>query len=164
MLFNCGSQLRDRRSTIGTIVSLVVPFFDSITRLYFFSNENNMPRENSPEFDGTRVAELKSTLALLGDIAAERQYQVQKWGNDFDDDNTINDWSAYITKYNGNAAFADDKDDQRKQMVKVATLAIAALEAFDRNDGFPERHYDGCGLAEPNEGDCGPDDSADSVG
>jgi hypothetical protein len=34
------------------------------------------------------------------------------------------------------------KEEQRNNMLKVAALAVAALETFDRNDGFAPRHYD----------------------
>jgi len=74
-------------------------------------------------------------------IDAERVYQDSKWGLAFDDDNTVNDWVAYIAQYAGNA-IADDPQTQRKMLLKVATLAVAALEAFERNNGFSKRHYD----------------------
>lgn len=75
-------------------------------------------------------------------IDAEREYQEKKWGNEFDDKNNANDWSAYISRYNGNASFATTPGDWQKQMTKVAALAVAALEAFQRNGQLPKRHYD----------------------
>lgn len=82
---------------------------------------------------------------VLQEVKAERKYQDEKWGTAFDDKNTLNDWAAYIGIYlgkatdMGNSAFPDI---QRKYMLKVATLAVAAVETFDRNEGFPPRHYD----------------------
>lgn len=77
------------------------------------------------------------------ELKVERNYQDQKWGHDFDDKNTLNDWLTYINIYGAKAAAMDvSKEDQRKYMVKVAALAVAALETFDRNDGFAPRHYD----------------------
>jgi hypothetical protein len=81
-------------------------------------------------------------LAVLEDIDKERQYQEIKWGVEFDNKNTANDWSAYISRYNGNASFAVSPTEWRKQMIKVAALAVAAVEAYDRNGSLPDRHYD----------------------
>jgi hypothetical protein len=70
----------------------------------------------------------------------ERQYQLSVWGNEFDDTNSQNDWVSYITKYAGRGT-ADvqktlypDPQGFRSAMIKVATLAIAALEALDRHN------------------------------
>ncbi|MHA2063141.1 MAG: hypothetical protein ACXABY_02050 [Candidatus Thorarchaeota archaeon] len=81
---------------------------------------------------------------ILEDIRKEREYQVEKWGNDFDDKNTANDWVTYITMYASAGARMDASPEEfRTAMVKVATLAVAALEAIDRNDGkTAPRHYD----------------------
>ncbi len=85
---------------------------------------------------------------ILADISKERESQDHRWGHEFDDKNTANDWSAYITRYNGNASFCTtygqpfDGTAWRQQMVKVAALAVAAIESFDRNNGLPRRHYD----------------------
>lgn len=81
---------------------------------------------------------------IFADIEKERAYQDEKWGTQFDDRNTINDWAAYITLYLGERATKMGRTpaEQREGLVKVATLAIAAIETFDRNQGFPPRHYD----------------------
>lgn len=79
---------------------------------------------------------------VLNEVCHEREYQNQRFGTAFDDKNTLNDWSAYITRYLGNATFATTREEQRCQLIKVAALAVAAVEAFDRNLAFPPRHYD----------------------
>jgi len=82
---------------------------------------------------------------IFGEINAERDYQDEKWGSEFDNSNTLNDWATYITIYLGHAANMDninDSETQRSHMLKVAALAVAALETFDRNKGFAPRHYD----------------------
>lgn len=79
---------------------------------------------------------------IFDQIRKERECQNAKWGVAFDDKNTANDWSSYVTRYNGNASFAATPNEWRTQVVKVAALAVAALEAFDRNGGLPGRHYD----------------------
>jgi hypothetical protein len=82
-------------------------------------------------------------MSILDEIRAEREYQNTQWGVTFDDRNTLNDWSTFICMYSGRAADINSTpEDQRKYFLKTATLAVAALEAFDRNGGFPSRHYD----------------------
>ncbi len=84
-------------------------------------------------------------MKILEEIKKEREYQDGKWGNTFDDKNTINDWGTYINIYLAKATdMAATKEDQRKNLLKVATLAVAALQTFDRNgNNFAQRHYDG---------------------
>jgi len=80
---------------------------------------------------------------IFKEIDEEREYQNSRWGTEFDDKNTLNDWNTYIGIYGGYAAeMFRTKEEQRKYMLKVAALAVAALETFDKNDGFPPRHYD----------------------
>lgn len=81
--------------------------------------------------------------AIYEEIDRERERQEAKWGSDFDDQNTVNDWCSYFVKYAVHAAPLD-KDDtySRRELVKLAALAAAAIEAHDRNGGFPPRHYD----------------------
>lgn len=73
---------------------------------------------------------------IIKSIVAERQYQEAKWGNDFDDTNTNSQWANYISHYaNRNliGVKADQSDEAfRESMVKVATLAVAAIQALDR--------------------------------
>lgn len=87
---------------------------------------------------------------IISDIVKEREYASSLWDRHFDKKNTLNDWVSYICQYIGRAAkvtIAKEvtkrcKEEQRINLVKVAALAISAIEAFDHNDGFPPRHYD----------------------
>lgn len=77
---------------------------------------------------------------ILDSIGAEREYQNEKWGNSFDSKNTPNDWVAYISKYLGQSVTMPFDDGRfREQILKVASLAVAALE----QDSYAPRHYDG---------------------
>lgn len=78
------------------------------------------------------------------ELDAEREYQLSKGRSyDFDDANTVSDWAAYINIHLGRAVIKGGNfTNYRKNMVKIATLACAALEAWDRNKGFPPRHFD----------------------
>lgn len=77
---------------------------------------------------------------ILNAIAAERDYQTRRWGVEADDTkNEPNDWVAYISHhatrwFSGGFAPYDfgTVEAFRAQMVKVAALAIAAIESIDR--------------------------------
>jgi hypothetical protein len=80
---------------------------------------------------------------IFVEISNERDYQDGKWGKENDDRNTPNDWIAYITAWTGKAyKYPSCKDNFRKNMVKVAAIAVAAVEACDRNDGIPPNTLD----------------------
>jgi len=70
------------------------------------------------------------------EIKAERTHQEQKWGTAFDDRNTPYNWAAYIGQYSTRHLIGDPAvvqvSDFRADMVKVAALAVAAIEAIDR--------------------------------
>ena len=73
---------------------------------------------------------------IIEEILAEREYQDHKWGGpDHDDDHLGHDWMSYITKHLGKAMSCPwDGKKFRDQMVKVASLAVAAAEWYDRNE------------------------------
>ena len=80
------------------------------------------------------------TEKVLDEISAERDYQIDKWGNAFDDTHTPADWAAFATMYLGDALKgwknnrgAFDWKKFRKNALKVATIMVAAVEAVDRN-------------------------------
>lgn len=84
-----------------------------------------------------------SLQTVLDEIRAEREYQDGQWGTEFDDKNTLNDWSQYVNIYMAQAAaMTCPPEQQRANMVKAATLLVAAVEAFDRNGQFAPRHYE----------------------
>lgn len=73
-------------------------------------------------------------------IDNERKYQQAKWGNEFDDKNTPNDWVAYIAIYLGKAVTLPwNREAFRTAILKVAALAVAILE----REEYAARHYDG---------------------
>ena len=82
---------------------------------------------------------------ILIDISEEREYQEARWGEAFDDRNTINDWITYITSYAGSmySFKTTDSEALKKKFIKVAALAVAAIETLERNNGkLPPRHFD----------------------
>lgn len=80
-------------------------------------------------------------LEFVAKMVAERAYQVNKWGHEFDSKNTANDWVAYIARYVDSAVTLPwDKEQFQKGLVKVATLCAAAYEWSEK--GMANRHYD----------------------
>ena len=75
---------------------------------------------------------------ILTEIEEERLRQISK-GTDgsYDKNNSKNDWIAYINAYTGRAADrvfknAEQNEGFRENIVKVAALAVAALESYDK--------------------------------
>lgn len=79
-------------------------------------------------------------MNVYDEIKAERDYQDGRWGHRADDElNRPNDWSSYIAHHSTrwfSGGFppysASTVDSFRKQMIKVAALAVAAVESIDR--------------------------------
>jgi hypothetical protein len=106
------------------------------------NEQQTFPQEKVERAFTQEEAEQMRRQRIYREIEEEREYQNGKWGTEFDDKNTINDWGSYITRYTGEATQVDNPDEQRRQILKVAALAIAAIETFDRNQKFGRRHYD----------------------
>ena len=79
--------------------------------------------------------------SIFAEISAEREYQDSKWGGAEVDDreNGYMEWVGYITKYatrwfpGGFAPWNEiAKASFRESMIKVAALAVAAVEQYDR--------------------------------
>lgn len=79
-----------------------------------------------------------SLRQVISDIEDERLRQEDQWGVVNDDRNTLNDWLVYVQKFSLKSSRAQPNSPvQRKRLVQVAALAVAAIESFDRNRGFP---------------------------
>lgn len=90
---------------------------------------------------------------IMAKIVKEREYQDSRFGTEFDNKNTANDWLAYISHYAASACRSctvpdtvsppfDEKKHFEEMMLKVATLAVAAIQTSQRNNGPAPRHYD----------------------
>lgn len=81
--------------------------------------------------------------AFIEAVIRERQYQDGRWGTDFDDKNTINDWTTYLCRYATRGTRIDDGPHEfLVHLIKVAAIAMAAYETYARKRGFASRHYD----------------------
>lgn len=70
---------------------------------------------------------------IFNEIQKERAYQTVKWGTS-DPQNTEYNWAAYIGAYTNRSLIgfplstAERREDFKKDMIKVAALAVAAIE------------------------------------
>jgi len=71
---------------------------------------------------------------IFKDIKTERVIQDFKWGGaSHDDTHNSHDWTAFIIKQLGKGVIHPfDAPTYRRQMVKVAALAVAAIQWIDR--------------------------------
>lgn len=77
-------------------------------------------------------------------LKREQDYAHDKWGDKFDDKNTLNDWVTYAAMYSTDAARMDRQDDQDWQyrmLIKAAGLLMAAATRV-REGLLADRHYD----------------------
>lgn len=80
---------------------------------------------------------------VVVNLKAEREYQETRWGTEFDDQNSANDWVSYINRYTAKACeFNISQDEFEEAMLKVAAIAVGAIETSRRNGGPAARHYD----------------------
>lgn len=83
---------------------------------------------------------LQNLAHILAEVERERVRQIEKWGVTADDaKNSPNDWVAYMAHHSTrwfSGSFPPHNRSTlevfRQQMVKVATLAVAAIEWVDK--------------------------------
>lgn len=72
-------------------------------------------------------------MDIYEEIKAERKRQDVKWGGpSHDDRHTLSEWQSFIKKHATRIAHPLTDSDARKHLVRVAALAVAAVESFDR--------------------------------
>jgi hypothetical protein len=72
---------------------------------------------------------------VLIDIAQERMEQDKKWGGpEHDDKHGHQDWQNFIAYHTWKATQDGTSEQFRKQMVRVAALAVAAIDSEDRRN------------------------------
>lgn len=80
-----------------------------------------------------------STESVLSEVKIERERQHGKWDGVYDDTKyTPFDWHELISDYNGWArrmASMGSTDKARNRYIQIAALAVAAVEAIDKNKG-----------------------------
>ena len=80
--------------------------------------------------------EVKGNL-VFKEITKEREKQDKQWGGQVHDDtHNPSDWLVYMMKFMGRAAqYPFDAGIYRDCMIKIAALAVAAVESLDRFRG-----------------------------
>lgn len=85
---------------------------------------------------------------VIEDVKAERERQDERWGGpEHDDRHDVSDWCHFIQRqimdvqYNDTKANDDETYDAvvRKNFIKIAALAVAAVESIDRHTGGTAR-------------------------
>jgi len=81
-------------------------------------------------------------LKIIKEIQAEQDHGRQKYGsgpNDFahDDKHTDENWHEFIDEHNRRASESTPME-RRQHLIKVAGLAVSAIEAFDRKHEPPK--------------------------
>ena len=75
-------------------------------------------------------------MSIYDEIKQESAWQENKWGNKFDDNHSPYHWAGFITAYTSRHLVCDPATIHlglfRADMVKVAALAVAAIEVLDR--------------------------------
>jgi hypothetical protein len=79
---------------------------------------------------------------IFAQVDAEIEYAIAKWGTEFDDKNTLNDWVAYAVIYLARVAHIEaKKDDQEAALLKTIGLLVNALTRVKTNT-LAARHYE----------------------
>lgn len=74
---------------------------------------------------------------ILTDVENERRRQIGKWGTESDYKRSIAEWVTLIQDYAGWArtmAGMNSMDKARNRLIQIAAMAVAAVEALDRNE------------------------------
>ena len=76
---------------------------------------------------------IEKPAPIFIEIGMERTRQRQQWGGaDHDDRHDINDWFDYMRKQMHKVQYDGLEEYEREALIKIAALAIAALESHDR--------------------------------
>lgn len=77
-------------------------------------------------------------------LREESNHSAKKWGEDFDEQNTLNDWTAYAQVYVGRAVDMgniNNRSTQYKALIKAANILLTAATRVRRR-ALRARHYD----------------------
>jgi hypothetical protein len=71
-------------------------------------------------------------LFIFTEVAQERERQDRQWGGpEHDDEHSVLDWAQFIAKQ---FCLVREDANARQRFVKIAALAIAAVESIDRGE------------------------------
>lgn len=79
------------------------------------------------------AATLEAQSPVMAEIAEERRRQDSKWGGPaHDDTHTLLDWWSFMQMRMVGLAYPGGKADERRDLIQIAALAVAAVESLDR--------------------------------
>lgn len=82
---------------------------------------------------GTPYDTYAPLMGTVAEIAHERSCQVEKgFTKAHDDDLPPHEWQDLLVRYVNKVEDAESPDEFRRMLVKVAAIAVAAIEAYDR--------------------------------
>lgn len=75
----------------------------------------------------------QNVITALLDVAAERAAQDEEWGGPgHDDTHDLADWCDFLEKHTARARFTAGTGLARRHLIRIAALAVAAVESIDR--------------------------------
>jgi hypothetical protein len=87
------------------------------------------------------MVDRETAISILDEILDERENQDRQWGGpEHDDKHTPLDWCVFIERQMRIATNAEAMApwiDRRERFLKIAALALAAVESGDRVLGLP---------------------------
>jgi len=123
--------------TMGIASSFLEELFGGLVAIEGFSaRELQFKLRIMSEEDETLALEswsyIKGRMRIFESIEAERVKQDKQWGGlSHDVDHDIDDWTRYIEKQLGNIKKSKSSKEHRERLVKIAALAVAALESLE---------------------------------
>jgi hypothetical protein len=82
---------------------------------------------------GTPYDNYSLLMGTVAEIVHERQRQVEKgFTKEKDDDLMPHNWQDLLVRYVHKVEDAETPEEYRAQLVKIAAIAVAAVEAYDR--------------------------------
>ena len=80
---------------------------------------------------------MKISPTIMESLEAERKYQEEKWGEEHDSYHTNVEWSEFIRSYCNTLHDVQGTQAGAISLIKIATLAIAALEQYEITAAAP---------------------------
>ncbi len=113
------------RAAIEQVCSQENPPTSVVTQDQFFTLHPE-PKERTAQF------------LIFNEVLAERTKQDEQWGGaKFDDNRGIVDWFRYI-RIQMDKLSNGPRTSFRERFIKIAALAFAAIESYDRNSNKPK--------------------------
>lgn len=78
------------------------------------------------------------TKYILEEVADERAKQDREWGPEHDRDHSQDDWYRLLNDYVVQFRLRRTRGSAKRELIKVAALAVAAAECLDHEAGMRE--------------------------